>query len=383
MKYIAKTLFGLEDILAAELTVLGAESVTALNRAVAFQGPKSLLYRVNHNSRLALSVLQPVTEFSIAAQKDLYNGAVSVDWDRYLDSSMTFAVTAVVNSPHFTHSGYAALVVKDAVADFFRRLTKERPSVDQRSPDLLVNLHISNNTVTISLDSTVVPLYRRGYRRGQTEAPLSEVLAAGIITLTGWKADTPLADGMCGSGTITAEAGLMACNIAPGKFRKDFGFMKWKDYDPALFRSVRYDAQKREKKSPVKIFAGDISPEAVSVARINIRSAGLDGVVQVEERDFFKSPPPFESGTLIMNPPYGRRIGSEEMDRFYGELGSVLKHKYMGYSAWILSGDLVNLKAVALKPFRKYDLLNGDIECRLSGYELYHGSRRAANAHTH
>jgi putative N6-adenine-specific DNA methylase len=383
MKYIAKTLYGLEDILAAELSAMGAENVKALNRAVSFHGPKSLLYRVNHDSRLALSVLLPVAEFSIAGQKDLYNGAVTVEWDRYLDSSMTFAVTAVVNSPHFTHSGYAALVVKDAVADFFRRLTKERPSVDQRLPDLLVNLHISNNTVTVSLDSTVVPLYRRGYRRGQTEAPLSEVLAAGIITLTGWKADTSLADCMCGSGTITAEAGLMACNIAPGKFRRDFGFMKWKDYDPSLFRSVKFDAEKREKKSPVRIFAGDISPEAVSIARTNIRAAGLDEVVQVEERDFFKSPPPFEGGTLIMNPPYGHRMGGEDMGRFYGEIGSVLKHNYMGYAAWIFSGDMVNLKAVALKPFRKFDLLNGDIECRLTGYELYHGSRKAATAHTH
>jgi putative N6-adenine-specific DNA methylase len=383
MKYIAKTFYGLEDILSSELAVLGAEGVKVLNRAVAFQGPKSLLYRVNYNSRLALSVLQPVAEFSITGQKDLYNGAVSVDWDRYLDSSMTFAVTAVVNSPHFTHSGYAALVAKDAIADFFRRLTKERPSVDQRSPDLLINLHISNSTVTISLDSTVVPLYKRGYRRGQAEAPLSETLAAGIINLTGWKADTPLFDGMCGSGTITAEAGLMACNIAPGKFRKDFGFMKWKDYDPALFRSVRFDADKKERKSPVKIFAGDISPEAVTIARMNIRSAGLEDVVEVSERDFFKSPPPFEGGTLIMNPPYGQRMGVEEMGRFYGEIGSVLKHTYMGYTAWIFSGDLVNLKAVALRPYRKFDLLNGDIECRLSGYELYHGSRKGVFAHTH
>lgn len=383
MKYIAKTLYGLEEILASELKTLGAEEVKVLNRAVSFHGPRSLLYRVNYNSRLALSVLQPVAEFGIAGRDDLYNGAVSAEWDRYLDPSMTFAVTAVVNSPHFTHSGYAALVVKDAIADFFRRLTQKRPSVDQRSPDLLVNLHISNNDVTISLDSTVIPLYRRGYRRGQAEAPLSEVLAAGIITLTGWKAETPLADCMCGSGTIPAEAGLIACNIAAGRFRKDFGFMKWKDFDPALFRSVRFDAEKKERKSPVKIFAGDISPDAVRIARMNIRSAGLDDVVEVSERDFLKSLPPFESGTLIMNPPYGHRLGGDDMGRFYGELGSVLKHSYMGYTAWIFSGDLVSLKEVALKPFRKFDLLNGDIECRLSGYELYHGSRKATLAHTH
>jgi putative N6-adenine-specific DNA methylase len=383
MRYIAKTLYGLEDILASELTAMGAENVSVLNRAVAYQGSRSLLYKVNYNSRLALSVLQPVAEFGITGQRDLYNGAVSVEWDRYLDTSMTFAVTAVVNSRHFSHSGYAALVVKDAIADFFRSLTNERPSIDQRMPDLLINLHISNDNVTLSLDSTVLPLFKRGYRRGQAEAPLSEVLAAGIIMLAGWKAETPLTDGMCGSGTIPVEAGLIACNIPPGKFRKVYGFMKWKDFDAALFRSVKYEAEKKIRESPVRIFAADISNEAMRIASLNIRSAGLDGTVETSVRDFLTSPPPFENGTLIINPPYGHRLGGEKMDRFYGEIGSVLKHNYSGYQAWILSGDLVNLKSVALKPFRKYDLLNGDIECRFSGYELYSGSRKETFAHTH
>jgi len=285
-------------------------------------------------------------------------------------------VTAVVNSAHFTHSGYAALVVKDAIADFFRRLTRERPSVDQKDPDLLVNVHISNERVTISLDSTVVPLYKRGYRRGQSEAPLSEVLAAGMIALSGWKAEVPLVDGMCGSGTIVAEAGLIARNIAPGRFRKSFGFMKWKDYDPALFRSVKFEAEKRERKSPVMIFGGDISPEACATATTNVMEAGLADTVKITERDFFNSPPPADEGTLMINPPYGRRIGTSDMSEFYGAIGTVLKHHYTGYTAWILSGDLASLKSVALKPFRRFDLLNGDIECRFLGYELYGGSRK-------
>jgi len=330
-----------------------------------------------------LSVLQPVAEFSINSQKDLYNGAVSFDWDHYLDTDKTYAVAAVVNSTYFTHSGYAALLVKDAIADFFRHLTRKRPSVDPKSPDLLVNLHISNGKVTISLDSTVIPLYKRGYRREQSEAPLSEVLAAGIIMLTGWKADTPLVDGMCGSGTIPAEAGLMACNIAPGKFRKSFGFMRWKDYDAALFRSVKFEAEKKERKSPVKIFAGDISPDAVRMTEINISEARLGDTVEVSVKDFLKNPAPVPEGTLIINPPYGHRIGGEEMGRFYGDIGTVLKHNYNGYTAWIMSGDKESLKSVALKPFRKYDLLNGDIECRLQGYELYQGSRKAAGAYPH
>ncbi len=383
MKLLAKTHYGLEQVLAEELVMLGAGDVRALNRAVAFEGSKQLLYAVNYRSRLALSVLVPVTTFGISGQKDLYNGAVAVEWDRYLDPGKTFAVTAVVNSPHFSHSGYAALVVKDAVADFFRRLTLPRPSVDARDPDLLVNVHISNDKVTVSLDSTVVPLYRRGYRQGKSEAPLGEVLAAGMIALSGWRAERPLVDGMCGSGTIVAEAGLIACNIAPGRFRKSFGFMRWKDYDPALFRSVKFEAEKREKPSTARIYGSDISPEACATALANIRTAGLAGTVEIRERDFFATGPPEAGGTLIINPPYGHRISAPDLAEFYGKIGSVLKHSYEGYNAWILSGDPAALKQVALKPFRKFDLLNGDIECRFQGYELYGGSRKKKSPDSH
>ncbi|MBK7489346.1 MAG: hypothetical protein IPI74_05980 [Bacteroidales bacterium] len=379
MKLLAKTHYGLEQVLAEELKGLGASGIAVLNRAVAFEGSKLLLYTVNYCSRLALSVLMPVSSFAISGQKDLYNGAVAIEWDRYLDPGKTFAVTAVVNSPHFSHSGYAALLVKDAIADFFRRLTLRRPSVDAKDPDLLVNVHISNNRVTISIDSTVVPLYRRGYRRRMSEAPLSEVLAAGLIALSGWKPGTPLTDGMCGSGTIVTEAGLISCNIAPGRMRKNFGFMRWKDYDAALFRSVRFDAEKRERKSPAAIFGSDISAEACAIARANVRAAGLEDTVEISGRDFFESPPPAENGMLIINPPYGRRLGTPDMDEFYGRIGSVLKHRYEGYTAWILSGDMDSLRKVALKPFRKFDLLNGDIECRFQGYELYGGTRKHKN----
>lgn len=375
MKFIAKTLYGLEEVLATELSGMGATSVKPLNRAVTFEGGKALLYGVNYNSRLALSVLVPVASFGIRGQKDLYNGATEVEWDRYLDPDMTFAVSAVVKSKHFTHTGYAALVVKDAIADFFRRLTRKRPSVNHDFPDLLVNVHISNEQVTISLDSTVIPLYKRGYRRGHSDAPLSEVLAAGMIALSGWTADTPLVDGMCGSGTIPVEAALIACNIAPGKFRRSFGFMKWKDYDPALLRSLRFDAEKRERPSPVRIYAGDISSGACDTTGINAREAGVADAVEVAVRDFFDAPPPVQEGTLIMNPPYGQRLTAGDMSAFYGSLGSVLKHRYPGYRAWLLSGDRENLKSVALKPFRKLNLLNGDIECLFLGYELYAGSR--------
>jgi len=376
MKIIAKTLYGLEEVLSSELAELGAENIRIGNRAVVFEGSKSLLYKANYNSRIALSFLLPVAEFYIKKPSDLYDGAEKVEWDRFLDPSNTYAVASVVTSKHFTHSGYPALVVKDAVADFFRRLTNKRPSVDTRSPDLLINLHISHDRVTISLDSTVMPLYKRGYREEQVAAPLNEVLAAGIIKLAGWKADIPLIDGMCGSGTITAEAGLLACNIAPGRFRRNWGFMKWKDFDEALFRSVKFDAEKKEKKSRVQIFGRDISPEAVRIATANITGAGLRDTVSISVADFMNSPAPVENGILIMNPPYGQRIGGEGIAALYSEIGRCLKHNYQGYKAWILSGDRESLKSVGLKTSHKYDLYNGNIECRLHGYDLYEGTKK-------
>ncbi|HNX65468.1 MAG TPA: THUMP domain-containing protein [Bacteroidales bacterium] len=376
MKIVAKTLYGLEEVLADELTALGAIKAKAGNRAVVFEGNKSLLYRVNYCSRLALSFMVPVNEYTIRKPSDLYDGAFNLPWDNYLDASQTFAITSVVTSKHFTHSGYPALVVKDAIADYFRRRTSKRPNVDSRSPDIQINLHISHDRVTISLDSTVVPLFKRGYREEQGVAPLNEVLAAGIIALSGWKADTPLTDGMCGSGTIVAEAGLMACNIAPGYFRRNFGFMKWKDFDESLFRSIKFDAEKKVRKSPVPIFGKDISEEAVRIARSNITGCGLNDTIQISQADFLSSVPETETGTIIMNPPYGQRIGLFDQNAFYREVGSRLKHFYTGHKAWILSGDRECLQAVGLKTYKKFDLYNGNIECRLHGYDLYQGTKK-------
>ena len=380
MKFIAKTLYGLEKVLADELESLGAEKVRIGNRAAVFEGQKSLLYKVNYCSRTALSILVPVAEFNIARPTDLYDGTVRVEWDKYLDPEKTFAVTSVVTSKHFTHTGYPALVIKDAIADFFRRLTGRRPSVDTRSPDLLVNLHISHDRVTLSLDSTVVPLYKRGYREEQVAAPINEVLAAGIIMLSGWKADVPFVDGMCGSGTIPIEAGLIASNIPPGSFRRNYGFMKWKDYDEALFRSVKFDTEKKIRKSPVPVFASDISPEAVRIASSNIIGAGLKDTVSVSQADFLETGSPAEKGFLVINPPYGQRIGGEDVTALYRGIGSSLKHHYGGYRAWIISGDTECLQAVGLKTSARYTLYNGNIECRLHGYELYSGTRKNREA---
>ena len=376
MKIVGKTLYGLEDVLASELRSLGARDVSVLNRAVLFEGDKRLLYKVNYCSRTALSFLMPVSEFRIKSKEDLYNGALKTDWSRFLDEGKTFAVAPVVNSPLFAHTGYAGLLLKDAIADYFRNKTGYRPSVDTHNPDLLINLHISNNLVTISLDSSVVPLFKRGYRQEQAVAPLNEVLAAGVIMLSGWNGNVPLLDPMCGSGTIPIEAAMIACNIPPGKFRQFFGFQRWRDYDQDLFEQVRAESESLVTLSPVTIKGSDISEEAVVMARSNVARAGLNDVVSVSIADFKDLTHSGSECSLFLNPPYGMRIRPEEIDSLYGMIGSTLKHVFSGTTAWIITSNKESLKHVGLRPSMKYTLFNGALECQLLKYELYQGSKK-------
>ena len=277
MKFVAKTLYGLETVLADELVSLGAADIEKVNRAVTFSGDKNLLYRVNYCSRTALSVLMHVADFRIRSKDDLYREGSKIGWDRFLDPDDTFSIVPVVNSPHFSHTGYPGLILKDAIADYFRKRFGRRPSVNTSDPGILVNLHISNDSVTVSLDSSVIPLFKRGYRQEQTVAPLNEVLAAGILLLSGWNASASLLDPMCGSGTIPIEAGLMACKIPPGKFRKFFGFQRWKDYDAELFDKIRSEADTKIVSSAVKISGSDISEKAIGQARTNASNGRIKG----------------------------------------------------------------------------------------------------------
>ena len=379
MKYVAKTLYGLEKVLAAELLLLGADKVIATNRAVMFEGEKSLLYRANYCVRTALSVLLPISEFRIRSKDDLYKGGSKINWDLYLDSDDTFSITPVVNSPYFSHTGYAGLLLKDSIADFFRNKTGRRPSVDTINPDILINLHISNDFVTISLDSTVVPLFKRGYRKEQAVAPLNEVLAAGILHLTGWNASTDLIDPMCGSGTIPIEAGMIACKIPPGKFRNFFGFQRWKDFDEELFDKIVLENDKNIISSPVKISGSDISKEAVQQTIANISAAGLDSQISISHSDFKDLKPETFSGVLILNPPYGQRLHPEDIDALYSMIGTTLKHSFAGSTAWLITSDKESLKNVGLKPREKHILFNGALECTLLKYELYSGTKKKFN----
>ncbi len=376
MKLIAKTLYGLEKVLAEELKNTGATEIQIANRAVFFTGDKRLLYKVNYCARTALSVLMPVTDFLIRDKEDLYKRGVMVEWDLFMGVDDTFAIVPVVNSPHFGHTGYAGLILKDAIADYFRKKSGKRPSVDTCNPRFLINLHISNTNATISIDSSVVPLFKRGYRQSRSTAPLNEVLAAGILLMSDWKVLAPLTDPMCGSGTIPIEAGLIACNIPPGKFRKFFGFQQWKDYDDELFCKIRDECDRMISPSPVEIYASDISQAAVEQTKINVTNAGLNDVVKVDMADFKELSAIDNDGYLFLNPPYGQRLNPDETDDLYSMIGTTLKHNFPGNTAWLITSNRESLKHIGLKPMEKHTLFNGALECVFLKYEMYSGTRK-------
>ena len=376
MRFVAKTLYGLEKVLSEELIGLGAGDVQTANRAVLFEGDMSLLYRVNYAARTALSVLLVIADFRIRSKDDLYKGGLKINWDRYMDPDDTFSIVPVINSPHFGHTGYPGLILKDSVADYFRNKTGRRPSVDNSNPRVLINLHISNDTVTISLDSSVVPLFKRGYRQGQSVAPLNEVLAAGIILLSGWKVSATLTDPMCGSGTIPIEAGLIACRIPPGKFRQFYGFERWKNFDEDLYEKIKLDCNSLIIPSAVKIFGSDISEQTIQVAKANVARTGLNDVIFIETSDFKDLRSTDDKGYLFLNPPYGQRIQPEEIDNLYNMIGTTLKHNFPGNIAWLITSNKESLKHIGLKPKEKHILFNGALECVLLKYEMYQGTKK-------
>ena len=376
MKYVAKTLYGLENVLAVELEGMGATQVKKLNRAVSFSGSKELLYRTNYCLRTALSILVPVADFMIRSKEDLYKKVCEIDWSVIMNPGSTFSVVPVVNSGLFEHSGYPGLILKDAVADYFRNKTGKRPSVDTSDPDILINLHISNESVTVSIDSSVIPLYKRGYRAEQGIAPLNEVLAAGILMLSGWDASTALTDPMCGSGTLLIEAGLIASRIPPGKFRSVFGFTKWKDFDESLFLKVKQECENQIIASPVRIFGSDISEQAFRQSAANISKAGLTDRINLKVSDFKDLRSIDNKGFVVMNPPYGQRMKPDEIDKLYSMIGTTLKHNFAGDKVWIITSGKEYLKNIGLKIKSKYTLFNGALECILAGYEMYEGTKK-------
>ncbi len=370
---VAKTFLGLEGVLADELRALGAEDVTEGNRVVAFKGDKEMLYRANFACRTAVRVLKPFMTLRSTGADDLYEQLKSFDWEQLMTVKTTFAIDATVYSEDFTNSRFVTYRVKDAIADFFNDKYGKRPSIRLTNPDIRLDVHISGRDVTMSLDSSGDPLFKRGWRVAQTDAPINEVLAAGIILLSGWNGDTDLVDPMCGSGTFLIEAALIGANIAPGVYRDHYAFQQWPDYDADLYDKI-YNDDSAEREFTHKIYGSDIEGKAIAIARANVKNAGLNKYIELERRDLNDIEQVPEHGTLISNPPYGERLNVEDIEQFYNDLGFKLKHTFKGYNVWLICYDKEQYFKIGLKPSVKYALNNGGLDCELLQYVIFDGT---------
>ena len=369
---VAKTFLGLEGVLADELRALGAEDVTEGNRVVYFKGDKEILYRANFACRTAVRVLKPFLTLRSNGADDLYEQLKNFDWEQLMTVKTTFAIDATVYSEDFNNSRFVTYRVKDAIADFFNEKYGKRPNIRLTNPDIRFDVHISGREVTLSLDSSGDPLFKRGWRVAQTDAPINEVLAAGIILLSGWDGKTDLIDPMCGSGTFLIEAALIAANIAPGVYRDHFAFQQWPDYDPDLFDEI-YNDDSGEREFTHKIYGSDIEGKAIAIARANVKNAGLNKYIELERRDFNDITEVPEGGTLISNPPYGERLNIEDIEDMYRDLGYKFKHTFQGYNIWLICYNEELYYKVGLKPSVRYKLNNGGLDCELLQYVIFDG----------
>lgn len=375
-KIIAKTFFGLEEILKTEVESIGATNIKVLNRAVEFEGDLETLYTANLKLRTALSVITPIFDFRAKSEEELYQKMVNFDWGRVFNLHQTFAVFSVVNSERFTHSQYVSLKAKDAIADHFRKKYNERPNVDKKFADIKIVLHINQDKVTVLLDTSGKALFQRGYKAEVTEAPINEVLAAGIIMMSGWDKKTPFVDPMCGSGTFLIEAAMIAANFAPNLFRTRFGFQNLKNYDEELWKSIVEKANKDANYDIPQIFGNDISDEAIAIAQQNINNTGFKRHITLECSHFTNFEHELEGGIVVTNPPYDERLKSANIIELYQDLGDTFKEKYAGFDCWVFSGNLDALKRLGLKHSRRIKLFNGPIEGRLNLFKMYEGSKR-------
>ena len=371
---LAKTMFGLEQILAEELQNLGAQDIKIMNRAVSFKGDTGFMYKANLNLRTALRILKPIATFQAHNEKELYKKLCNIDWIKIFNLENTFATHATTHSEVFNHSKYASLLMKDAIADTFRKKFNKRPNVNPENPDVSINLHIAKHTCTVSLDSSGESLHKRGYKTDTVTAPMNEVLAAGMILLSDWNKVSDFHDPMCGSGTILIEAALIAYNIPVNIFRKKFGFEGWKDFDLQLWEKIKEVSLDKELNFHGNITGSDNFQKAVRISRKNIENALLNENIKIKNTDFFDTkvkPGMF----VIFNPPYGERIDIGIND-FYEKIGSTLKHNYENCTVWIISSDIENLKLIGLRASKKITLMNGKLKCSYRKFEVYNGSKK-------
>lgn len=369
---IAKTFMGLEDILAQELVELGANNVEKGRRMVAFTGDKALMYRANFSLRTAIRILKPIKHFRAKSADQVYDHIKEIEWSKYIGEGKTFSVDSVVYSEEFSNSRFVTYKVKDAIVDQFRERTGKRPNISVADADVRLNIHISEDKATVSLDSSGDSLHRRGYRQEAVEAPLNEVLAAGMILMTGWKGETDFIDPMCGSGTIAIEAALIARNIAPGVFRKKYAFEKWPDFDAALFDEI-YNDDSLEREFEHHIYGYDIDYLAVNMSKANVKAAGLSADITIEQQDFKDFKGHGEKAIIVTNPPYGERISTPNLLETYKMIGERLKHAFKEGEAWILSYREECFQQIGLKPSVKIPLYNGSLECEFRKYSIFDG----------
>jgi putative N6-adenine-specific DNA methylase len=369
---IAKTFMGLEPVLAQELNELGAKDVQIGRRMVSFKGDKEMMYRANFQLRTAIRILKPILHFKATSADEVYEEIKKIKWEDILLSGKTFSVDSVVYSNEFSNSRFVTYKVKDAIVDYFREKTGTRPNISVTNPDILLHIHISDEDATLSLDSSGQSLHRRGYRQVSVEAPLNEVLAAGMILMTGWKGDTDFIDPMCGSGTLLIEAALIACNMAPGLFRKGYAFEKWKDFDADLFETI-YNDDSREREFSHHIYGYDIDMKAVNAANMNVKAAGLSNHITIKHQDFKDFKQPQEKSIIVTNPPYGERISTPNLLGTYKMIGERLKNSFAGNEAWILSYKEECFQQIGLKPSLKVPLYNGSLECEFRKYVMFEG----------
>ena len=376
---IAKTFMGLEAVLAQELTQLGANNIQIGRRMVAFTGNQEMMYRANFQLRTAIRILKPIAHFKARSAEDMYDEVRKIDWSQYIEHGKTFSVDSVVYSEEFRNSRFVTYKVKAAIVDQFREATGTRPNISVSNPDIRLNIHIAEDQATLSLDSSGESLHRRGYRQESVEAPLNEVLAAGMILMSGWKADTDFIDPMCGSGTLLIEAALIARNINPGVFRKAFAFEKWPDFNQELFDTI-YNDDSQERDFAHHIYGYDVDMKAVNTARLNVKAAGLSQTVTVELQDFKDFKKPAEKSIIMTNPPYGERISTPDLLGTYKMIGERLKHEFGGNEAWILSYREECFEQIGLKPSIKIPLYNGSLECEFRKYALFDGKMKTFRA---
>ncbi len=380
---IAQTMFGLEDVLTEELKNLGATNIEKLNRAVGFTGDLGFMYKANLCLRTALRVLVPIHSFEVVDEQDLYDKIKAIKWEDYLDVDDTLAINCSLNSNLFTHSQFLEQKTKDAIVDRFREIYGRRPSVEMDKPTLRINLFVGRENCIVSLDSSGESLHKRGYRDKVNLAPMNEVLAAGLVLLTGWDKASHFIDPMCGSGTLLIEAALIAKNIPAGSYRSYFGFEKWKNYDQALWDSIYEEAMDNVNDNKPLIMGADISKHVARKAIINLNEANLKHSITIETHAFEDFPVPEGRGIVIMNPPYGERMDKDDdLNALYKSIGDTLKKKWAGYEAWVITSNFEAAKHIRLNPKPKIKLFNGSLECRFMRYELYNGTRRTDKIET-